>query len=203
MATTREQAAKLREKAKAEGMCLQCGKRPPTRGPRGGRTYCDHCRALKNARAKVYYGKNPDKHKEWRGSRRTRIIEAGLCAWCGKNPPTVGPRGGELFCDECREFIRARRDKTWVNYRLMRRLRAIDACGGTCADCGTTDFRVMDFHHANFDGIEQRGNDRGWGPHTRKLYTELIEHGPRADIALLCANCHRIRHWNNSPNHGQ
>ena len=62
--------------------------------------------------------------------------------------------------------------------------------GKACVRCGITDYRVLDFHHR--DGTTKTdhlstADARNW---SRKRILEEI-----AKCELLCANCHRLEHW--------
>jgi len=69
------------------------------------------------------------------------------------------------------------------------KLRAVEHMGGTCVDCGGT------FHHAAFDfhHVDNRAADMvdSWLHWTwERIEAEL------AKCVMLCANCHRVRHYN-------
>jgi len=62
--------------------------------------------------------------------------------------------------------------------------------GRVCGKCGIGDFRVLDFHHVDKDGKE--GNighlvSLNWSE--EHILQEI------AKCETLCANCHRIVHW--------
>lgn len=61
-----------------------------------------------------------------------------------------------------------------------------------CADCGNTHPAVLEFHHLN-PNIKE--NDIGRMTSRRKILEESKK------CVVLCANCHRIRHWNNRRSH--
>ncbi len=74
-------------------------------------------------------------------------------------------------------------------YRLEKRRKAIEHLGDKCADCGKTyPAPCYDFHHKDEKevcvSILIRNN--------RKLETILNE---ASKCELLCANCHRLRHF--------
>lgn len=77
-----------------------------------------------------------------------------------------------------------------------RRIEEIDAfirqqkVGLSCKHCGNNDVRVLDFHHRDKDGKEvgiSHIRARGWGD--KRILQEI------AKCEVLCANCHRIAHW--------
>lgn len=168
------------QRQRAAGICSDCGVRPATLGPQGGITLCDECRVLR---------RNRDETSTKRSTKRLRDdrAEAGLCVYCGNPVVIPGPRGSRRWCADCREqWLLIRSD------RLDRR-DAIEIYGGACADCGITDVRVLEFHHTNHDGyLVKRKNGGGSGRFAR----QISRSGARIDgIDMICANCHRIRHW--------
>ena len=70
-----------------------------------------------------------------------------------------------------------------------RKARAIAYKGGACADCGGVfRYAAFEFHHTDPARKELTGNQikrLAWD----KVKAEL-DH-----CVLLCANCHRLRHW--------
>lgn len=59
-----------------------------------------------------------------------------------------------------------------------------------CSICGNGDYRVLDFHHKNKDEKSfsvSFGKDNRFG--LEKMMKEIKK------CAILCANCHRIEHW--------
>ena len=74
--------------------------------------------------------------------------------------------------------------------REMRQFIQEQKVGGCCKHCGNTDIRVLDFHHAD-RGSKEASVDtmlkQGWSK--ERILRELVK------CELLCANCHRIHHW--------
>ena len=66
----------------------------------------------------------------------------------------------------------------------------VDLYGGRCDTCRETDLIVLELHHIDHDGSEER-KEIGMGPsmyrHARKKYNPL-------KYQILCANCHRRAH---------
>lgn len=58
-----------------------------------------------------------------------------------------------------------------------------------CARCGNADPRVIDFHHTNDDKESAVAKLRGDGASKTRILAEV------AKCVQLCANCHRIHHW--------
>lgn len=62
-----------------------------------------------------------------------------------------------------------------------------------CKNCGQTHVAILDFHHRNGEDKEiciANGVRHGWSK--KRLMSEI----KKCDV--LCANCHRILHWNES-----
>ncbi len=75
---------------------------------------------------------------------------------------------------------RAKR-QDWINYKAEQK----------CSHCGTQHPAIIDFHHVVRDATKQSvnrlvGNGR-WTEAKKEAETKCIP---------LCANCHRILHWN-------
>ena len=67
-------------------------------------------------------------------------------------------------------------------YKDQKRERQIsELTGGTnmCSGCGNPDFRLLEVHHVNFNGNEDRS-----GKFPDKVYEKVA----------LCCNCHKLRH---------
>jgi hypothetical protein len=62
--------------------------------------------------------------------------------------------------------------------------------GLSCQRCGNSDTRVLDFHHLD-KGNKEIGisfiHTKGWS--NERILQEI------AKCEVLCANCHRILHW--------
>ena len=111
-------------------------------------------------------------------------------------------RGGS--CKECanaraREYYhRVKHDAVWLKDRndrvtrdgLSKKQRAIDFMGGKCQDCkGTFPSPVYDFHH-----LDPSEKEHNLGNIMRRKNFSTIEK-ELSKCVLLCANCHRIRHF--------
>lgn len=101
------------------------------------------------------------------------------------------------------EAIEAQR-KAWKKYydshpeyHLARRKASqksnaeyIDSFKTTCASCGNTDKRVLDFHHIDdTTKLFTLASRRVAGYAKEKIKLEIDK------CEVLCANCHRIKHW--------
>lgn len=85
-------------------------------------------------------------------------------------------------CIECQKIITKEK-------RNAVKQRAIEYLGGRCVDCGleTLQYAVYDFHH-----VDPSKKEIAFGS-TRKSFAAIK---PELDkCVLLCANCHRIRHY--------
>lgn len=117
-----------------------------------------------------------------------RLAENPICRECGdklvlsKNWDKSVARAKRYRCMPCKNMedkIRARKRKE----------QAIEYLGGKCLDCGGVYVRdVYDFHHRDPAQKETPLNKMfkfSW----KKVKSELDK------CDLLCANCHRIRHY--------
>lgn len=96
--------------------------------------------------------------------------------------------------EEYKKYVRKDRpaynEKT-RNRRLARKIRAIEYKGGVCSACGNSFHpAAMDFHHLD---PTTKDKDPGLMMSTSDevLFKELDK------CILLCANCHRIFHYEN------
>jgi hypothetical protein len=72
----------------------------------------------------------------------------------------------------------------------MRKFIQEQKVGLSCKHCGNTDVRVLDFHHVDKSSKEASADTmvkQGWSK--ERILGEL------AKCETLCANCHRIHHW--------
>ena len=114
-----------------------------------------------------------------------------------------GKYGKTATCKPCASkrtrdlYLKRRQDPEWYEqYRLKinkknqeRKLFAIDYMGGRCQDCGGTFHpSVYDLHH--LDPSTKEGNPS----HFMNKSDERLKEELKKCI-LLCANCHRIRHF--------
>jgi hypothetical protein len=95
-------------------------------------------------------------------------------------------------------YNKAKTSPEWLNKRnnkvakhgLEKKQKAIDYLGGECVDCkGVFPTSVYDFHH--LDPSEKEFN---LGNILRRKDFEFVEK-ELSKCVLLCANCHRIRHF--------
>ena len=86
------------------------------------------------------------------------------------------------YCKRCHNRYTHERFK-------QRKARAIAYKGGICADCrGTFHYAVFEFHHTDPTRKELTGNQ------LKRLAWETVK-AELDHCELLCANCHRLRHW--------
>ncbi len=79
---------------------------------------------------------------------------------------------------------KAERNRPYNNAKIVALLAELKA---TCADCGMRHPAVLEFHH--LDPTKKEGMV-GKMSSMKKIREEA------AKCVVLCANCHRIRHWN-------
>jgi len=79
---------------------------------------------------------------------------------------------------------------TYTHERFKRRkVKAIHYKGGACKDCGGTfHYSVYDFHHRDPGAKDLTGSQI-----KRMAWKTVVAELDKCD--LLCANCHRVRHW--------
>ena len=114
-----------------------------------------------------------------------------------------GKFGKTTTCKACaaqrsRESYKTRRQNPeWLKqhrrkYREANQIRkqwAVEYMGGKCNDCGGVFHQsVYDFHHIN--PSEKEGNPSSFLTKSEERLKEEL-----AKCVLLCANCHRIRHF--------
>ena len=76
-------------------------------------------------------------------------------------------------------------------YRVAKRNAAVEHLGARCMDCGNTfPYACYDFHHT--DPTKKDDCVANYIRNNRKLEVILEE---ASKCELLCANCHRIRHY--------
>lgn len=111
------------------------------------------------------------------------------CVRCGKSKSLADfyskpRRPGELhsYCKQCVNAYTTKRFR-------RRKKQGVEYLGGRCADCGGVfPYYVYDFHHRDPGEKEMQFNTlrrRSW----EAIKAELDK------CILLCANCHRVRHW--------
>lgn len=105
----------------------------------------------------------------------------GRCVRCGKKVDRK-----ITLCNLCikKDTIRV------IKKRKLNKIRAINYLGGVCKECGLKSniYWIYDFHHCNKD--KEFGLCDEMGHSWEKLKIELDK------CELLCANCHRTKHWN-------
>ena len=89
-----------------------------------------------------------------------------------------------------RKYYHQNKHKFNVRYRENRALLVSYKKTCRCADCGETDFRVLEFHHRD-PSTKTRAITKMMGGYTWQRIQEEI-----AKCDVLCANCHARRHYN-------
>lgn len=111
-----------------------------------------------------------------------------ICAQCKIDKPTSDfyyrktEQRYHPYCKRCHNVYTHERFK-------RRKLKAIAYKGGACVDCGETfHYSVFEFHHLDPTQKDLSGQQiKRWS--WKRVETELDK------CLLLCANCHRLRHW--------
>ena len=104
----------------------------------------------------------------------------------------------KLCCLECTAgIVEALSRKTWQQQRdYVTKIRAFYVLTKhiKCAECGSTDFDILQAHHKRGDGHRHR-RSLGKGGHGAgmRTYRWILTHKneARRTLELLCANCHQ------------
>jgi hypothetical protein len=135
--------------------------------------------------------------------RQVRIwnarIAAGLCMYCGLNPPDTSRRSTRpndppsKVCAACKQKrCEAYKDRPYMQAEYRRqyyqqlRDEVLSKYGGTCTCCGETRREFLSFDHINNDGATERQSP---GYCTQSFLFSLRREPVREDIQLLCHNC--------------
>jgi uncharacterized OB-fold protein len=111
------------------------------------------------------------------------------CGRCNQSKPLSEfyrkPResgGVTVYCKTC--------FNTYTTERFRRRKKqAVAYLGGRCIDCGGVfPYHVYDFHH-----LDPTRKDVQFTVLRRRSWEAITQELDKC--VLLCANCHRIRHW--------
>lgn len=149
---------------------------------------CPSCKTEKPAadfrRTRSGYFGSYCRECEAKRSREDRIKakEIGRCDKCSQDA-----RQGKRLCASCQDQA----TKTSKEIRHNNKVRIVKLFGGKCFDCGFTSdvLAVYDLHHLDPEkkktDFASMTNWKNWN----KIQTNI------EDCVLLCANCHRIRHW--------
>lgn len=87
----------------------------------------------------------------------------------------------QSYCKKCWNHMCSQR---WIT----RKIAAIEAMGGKCADCERTYiYQAMSFHH-----LDPRKKDFSWNELKKRSQEQINEE--LSKCVLLCLNCHAIRH---------
>jgi hypothetical protein len=120
--------------------------------------------------------------------RTSKLRKKGFCVLCGKEKED----SSRARCSLCNEKVRANKK----SQRFKEKMNAILYMGGKCNRCGlVSDIPdIYDFHHFEENGTKE--GDVGlmlytYGMKSSKVLAELQK------CVMLCANCHRIVHWEN------
>jgi len=197
---SKQRAAASREKRKAGGKCIQCGKRKP----RPGSSRCRICLAS---------------HREARADRTAEFREEGLCVGCGQVPPKADcvlcqacitkrskvssehyrrrkeagtclfcsrkPAGGKSLCRYHQERYR--------DYRFQAKLEVLEAYGGpVCAGCGGDNIETLEIDHIGGGGRKHLREENLSGGY--QFYLWLRKNGFPPGYRVLCPTCNKKAH---------
>jgi hypothetical protein len=119
-------------------------------------------------------------------------METRTCKYCGETHPleqyevtnvVKGVTYRRRRCHKCYMACKNERRKKIVEwYREHKKTLQ-------CEDCGYDDFRSLEFHHHNGRKEFNVGDMARRGFSIKRIEKEI------AKCQVLCANCHRIRHW--------
>lgn len=192
--------------------------------PCGFHSECKECcKKLDVVNNKKYYAANSTRTKTRVKNRRTMIIKfietyklGKVCVRCGNNDhrtfefhhrdPTqklisigkVAKRGWsiarindeiskcDLLCANCHRIVDDKYTHRSEQHKLINDFLNEYKINHPC-NCGVVDCKVLEFHHIN---SENKLFNIGGGKHT--LHDLAIE---IAKCIVICANCHRIRHY--------
>ena len=97
--------------------------------------------------------------------------------------------GQRRYYERNRELVKQR--KKDAQQRNMQYLHDIKS-KGSCVKCGASHVAILDFHHLDPTGKEEHVSTAAWkGWALDRLQTEIDK------CVLICANCHRVLHWEN------
>ncbi len=90
--------------------------------------------------------------------------------------------GTQIYCKPC--------FNTYTTERFRARKRqAVEHMGGKCADCGGRfPYYVFEFHH-----LDPSKKDMQFNQLRRRAWDRIV--AELAKCVMVCANCHRVRHW--------
>lgn len=184
------------------GLCFRCGKRPiqktDSSPPSKSCLECNERNAkirsglivttkkIRGTLCKIC-GNSRDNKSSWCNAclrqYRKNLMSTRQCYDC-RNPLE---NFNEKRCSDC-NFKRSEKNRL---KRKENKLKLIEHLGNQCLDCGLKELHyidIYDFHHTNAELKEievAKLLDKDWS-----YVLKEVEKG----VALLCANCHRIRH---------
>ena len=118
------------------------------------------------------------------------------CSKCGEEKTAAKfsknrsqPDGLTVWCKECHLIF-------GVALGRLRKKRLVEHLGGKCVQCEYDKCpAALDFHHINPEEKEFRLS----GSKMRRKFETLVKEAEKC--MLLCANCHRELHYNESEEH--
>ena len=165
----RSNSHKVCDKCK-DKKCVHCGKQIK------GLVYLERLLTAKYCSRGCYIS---DRWKE----RRT-----GKCKHCGKKTESVycSKQCQLKYWNSSEEAVKKKNIQQW-----KRKIKILKSLGGKCKKCGTNDIRILDIDH-----IEMKDKKLKYQK-TYSLTLRLKDWEENMDnLQILCANCHRIKTWN-------
>lgn len=128
-----------------------------------------------------------DEPKEDVSLRRQRLLREAQERYKERHPGRTSETRRRCEAKETSKDKRRLRQK---RHHLQNRLRAIAELGGKCYSCGQSfHHAAMDFHHLDPTTKETKGKGLPCNGSWKSVQKELVK------TILLCANCHRIHHY--------
>lgn len=167
-----ELAKARRERYRADGLCGNCGARPP----RPGRKYCEVCAASQRKARRKHLKSYPNDFRAKYHERKA----SGLCVSCGVPDK---PREKGLLCSGCSQTERQRAIR--IKQEVMTKY------GGSCECCGEDRVAFLTIDHINNDGgVKRRSGEHSGGGH---FYKRLRTIPRNPTLRVLCWNCNMGR----------
>ena len=158
-----------RDRRKAAGLCVTCGKAEVALG----KTRCSDCQG---------------RHNLATNTTRTRWVEQGLCRDCGNYPV-------EKNFKRCINCMATRRMHALRHNRDIR-AQILEHYGPQCACCGEQQVLFLDVDHMENNGAEHRRSVSHDGFHGTTFYRWLKRNNYPDGFQLLCRNCNWSKHRN-------
>jgi hypothetical protein len=134
--------------------------------------------------------KQKEASRKWRQKNKERVAETNRL-WMLNNLDKVKEARKRYY----RNDPIAQMQRTILN-RHMWRNRLIDALGGCCEKCGFQDRRALEIDHKDGSGKHERKTSSSCS-NTGFFKNNALDPTVRERLSCLCANCHRIKTYEN------